>query len=102
MLAISFKIKRIYLLIFLGLLSCDRWGAIVDVNDRSFNGILQGKITIGPLCPVETNPPDSACLPTADTYKAWATAVFSGDKKTKIKTINPDLSGNFSGPSCFR
>jgi len=34
-------------------------------------GTLQGHITIGPLCPVETNPPDPNCQPTEETYNAY-------------------------------
>ena len=53
---------------------CDRYNMhFVRVNtdlDKSSNtGILMGKISIGPLCPVETDPPQPGCLPTADTYK---------------------------------
>ncbi len=60
------------------------------------SGFLKGTITIGPLCPVETNPPDPNCQPTAETYKTWATAIYSGDHKKKIRTINPDESGSFT------
>jgi hypothetical protein len=38
------------------------------------SGVLKGKISSGPLCPVEKISPDSACLPTMETYKSWATA----------------------------
>jgi hypothetical protein len=59
------------------------------------SGVLKGKITIGPLCPVERIPPDPACLPTQDTYKNWATAVWTLNKKTKLATLNPNLDGNY-------
>ena len=58
-------------------------------------GSLEGKVTIGPLCPVETVPPDPACLPSQDTYDAWPIVIWTADKKTKIATIDPDLSGNY-------
>ena len=58
-------------------------------------GVLKGKISIGPLCPVERIPPDPACLPTAETYKAWATAIFSANGKAKIATLDPNLDGTF-------
>jgi hypothetical protein len=58
-------------------------------------GILKGKISIGPLCPVETIPPQPQCLPTADTYKVWQTSVWNLNETTKIVNITPDLSGNF-------
>ena len=61
----------------------------------SGTGVLRGKITIGPLCPVETVPPNPNCSPTAETYKTWATAVWKLDKKTKLVTLNPTLDGNY-------
>jgi len=30
-------------------------------------GVLKGKITICPLCPVETVPPSPGCTPTSET-----------------------------------
>lgn len=59
------------------------------------SGVLKGKISIGPICPVERNPPDPACLPTMETYKAWATAVWTLDKKTKVATLDPNLDGTY-------
>ena len=58
-------------------------------------GILEGKVTIGPLCPVETVPPDPACQPSQDTYDAWPIVIWTTDKKTKIAIIDPDLDGNY-------
>lgn len=58
-------------------------------------GVLKGKISIGPLCPVERIPPDPACLPTMETYKAWATAVWTENKKTKLATLDPKLDGTY-------
>ena len=56
-------------------------------------GILEGKISIGPICPVETDPPNPACLPTAETYKAYPVSVWSATGKTKITSITPALDG---------
>ena len=58
-------------------------------------GFLEGKVTIGPLCPVETVPPDPACQPSQDTYDAWPIVIWTADKKTKIATIDPELDGNY-------
>jgi len=58
-------------------------------------GILKGKVTIGPLCPVERIPPDPNCQPTEATYKAWQITVYAPDKKTKIVQINPNLDGSY-------
>ena len=61
----------------------------------SGTGILQGKVTIGPLCPVETDPPDPNCQPTEETYKAWPIAVFSTDRKRQIVELHPNLDGTY-------
>ena len=59
------------------------------------NGVLKGKISIGPICPVETIPPLPQCLPTRDTYNAYATAVWTSDKKNLLKTIIPNSDGTY-------
>lgn len=58
-------------------------------------GFLEGKISIGPICPVETDPPDPGCLPTAETYKAYPVAVWTPDGGRKINQINPALDGSY-------
>jgi hypothetical protein len=60
------------------------------------DGFLEGTISIGPLCPVETFPPDPACIPTVATFKAYQISVYSPDGKTKISQLNPSLDGSFS------
>ena len=69
--------------------------ACTQKNQVTGVGILKGKISIGPICPVQKDPPDPACLPTKETYKAWATAVWTMNKKTKITTLDPTLDGNY-------
>lgn len=59
-------------------------------------GYLDGVISIGPICPVERVPPEPACLPTAETYKAYPVSVFSSDGMRKITQLNPSLDGSFS------
>jgi hypothetical protein len=80
--------KRILVVIFLACLAvmsgCDSKKALVA-------GILEGTISIGPICPVETIPPDPACLPTAETYKAYPVNVFTSDGKTKVAQLLPSL-----------
>lgn len=71
------------------LFSCTKQSLMVG------NGVLKGKISIGPLCPVERIPPDPACLPTAETYKAWAVDVWSVDKKSRVASLNPKLDGTY-------
>ena len=58
-------------------------------------GILEGKISIGPICPVETDPPDPGCLPTAETYKAYPVAVWTADGERRIIQINPAIDGSY-------
>jgi hypothetical protein len=58
-------------------------------------GNLEGTVLIGPLCPVETVPPDPACLPTAETYKAYPVGIWTADGKQKVRTIEPKLDGRY-------
>jgi len=85
-------LKRFLSLIFLAELTlisgCD--------NKKNLStGIFEGNISIGPICPVERIPPDPACLPTAETYKAYPVAVFTANGKSKILQLMPSLDGTF-------
>ncbi len=73
---------------------CDRYN-IHFVRENVATGTLKGRISIGPLCPVETVPPKSECLPTEETYKQWQTVVWNRSKTVKICNIHPDMDGNF-------
>lgn len=81
-----------YLYIFLCVFLC----GCVEQSDLKGYGILKGKITIGPLCPVETDPPLPGCQPTSETYKAWQTSVWNLNKTKIIADIEPELDGTFS------
>ncbi len=85
--------KNIFRLIFvaaiISLTQCDEKSA-------SGTGILDGKISIGPLCPVERNPPDPGCQPTTDTYRAYPVSVFTARGYRKIVRLSPALDGSFS------
>ena len=59
-------------------------------------GVLEGTITIGPICPVETIRPSSDCLPTAETYKAYPVGIWTLDGSRRIALISPALDGSFS------
>jgi hypothetical protein len=63
--------------------------------DHREPGYLKGIISIGPICPVERIPPDPACLPTAETYKAYPVDIFSSSGKTKILQLSPSPDGSF-------
>jgi hypothetical protein len=74
---------------------CDMNNFLSDGTGSGF-GILAGTINIGPLCPVETIPPDPACLPTAATFKAYPVGIWTADGKTKVITISPGINGSYS------
>jgi hypothetical protein len=84
MMRISFKLIT-GVIFFSFLFSCD---------DK--NGFLEGTVTIGPICPVETDPPNPACQPTAETYKAYPIDVFSLNGKTKLTQLSPALDGSYN------
>ena len=58
-------------------------------------GFLEGRISIGPICPVEKDPPDPGCLPTAETYKAYPISVWTSNGGRKVSQINPELDGSY-------
>jgi hypothetical protein len=70
-------------------LGCDKQEQV------SMKGILMGKVSIGPLCPVETDPPDPDCLPTEETFKAWPIAVSTANGKRKIVQLHPNPDGTY-------
>ncbi len=71
-------------------------GCIQQQNQISEKGFLEGKVTIGPLCPnYRGSDEDPKCQPTEETYKAWPIAVWTSDKKTKVTQIKPNLDGTY-------
>ena len=58
-------------------------------------GFLEGVISIGPICPVETDPPGPGCLPTAETYKAYPVSIWTSNGRRKIAQLNPALDGSY-------
>jgi hypothetical protein len=58
-------------------------------------GLLEGKISIGPVCPVESDPPRPECLPTAETYKAYPVSIWTSEGGQKVAQISPALDGSF-------
>jgi hypothetical protein len=65
-------------------------------NISGDNGLLEGTISIGPICPVETDPPSPECLPTAETYKAYPVGIWTQDGRRRITQITPAMDGSFS------
>jgi hypothetical protein len=84
-------IKRSGILIFLTIL----FAAGCSTSTHKESGYLEGVISIGPICPVERIPPDPACLPTAETYKAYPVSIFSSDGKKKISRLDPSSDGSY-------
>jgi len=79
---------------------CDRYNThFIRQSTEWYNstnpGTLKGNISIGPLCPVETNPPLPGCKPTAETFRAYQTSVWNSNKTIKICDIIPNLDGTF-------
>jgi len=66
-----------------------------DKQINQGNGSLEGVISIGPICPVETIPPDPGCLPTAEIYKAYPVSIWTTNGRRKIAQINPALDGSY-------
>lgn len=70
------------------------------VNLRSEDGDLlpdatgvRGTVTAGPVCPVETNPPDPAC---ADRPVAGAVLVFSDASGAEVARVTSAADGTFA------
>lgn len=70
------------------------WLAGCDKQINQETGLLEGTIHIGPICPVETDPPDPGCLPTAETYKAFPVYILATDGSGKM-LISPATDGSF-------
>ena len=64
------------------------------VNNTNTKGILSGTISIGPLCPVQTDPPQPGCTPTRKTYETYPVGVYQSS--VKIADIIPNLDGTFT------
>lgn len=65
-----------------------------EKTNNGENGTIKGSISIGPICPVERDPPDPGCLPTAETYKAYP--VYIRPLNGSVKTlISPSADGSF-------
>jgi hypothetical protein len=86
------SLKRLFKFVFIGFtmaaLGCDS-------QETGEQGVLEGKISIGPICPVESVPPQPQCLPTAETYKAYAVGIWAVNGSRLLDTLRPDLTGNY-------
>jgi hypothetical protein len=57
-------------------------------------GILQGTVTIGPICPVEQI--GHPCLPTPEMYASHQVLVYNSDRTKIITSLIPNSQGGFS------
>lgn len=57
-------------------------------------GRLEGVMTIGPICPVETV--DNPCTPSTEEYASRKVAVYTADHTTLLSVLTPDSRGHFS------
>ncbi|MCR4306558.1 MAG: Gmad2 immunoglobulin-like domain-containing protein [Candidatus Yonathbacteria bacterium] len=62
--------------------------------ETSSTGVLQGTMTIGPVCPVQRI--DEPCDPTPEMFAARKVFVYLTDRKTLVTTLTPDGGGKFS------
>lgn len=57
-------------------------------------GTLKGKVTLGPVCPVERQ--DDPCVPTLEQYTAQKFLIYKTDQKIKSQVVVPDATGTFN------
>jgi len=88
--------KSMKLIFSLAFVICSLYISGCNRENNQESGFLEGKISIGPICPVEAVPPGPDCLPTADTYKAYPVCILTADGKNKVADINPALNGSYS------
>ncbi len=67
---------------------------VKDVVATSTLGVLLGKMTIAPVCPVERA--DTPCKPTASMYASHTVFVYTSDRSKLVTTLTPDENGAFS------
>lgn len=71
-----------------------RFSFLVTESVALQEGTLKGKMTIGPICPVERA--DQKCNPTPEMFAARKVFVYGADRKTLIAALTPDGRGEFS------
>jgi hypothetical protein len=89
------KMRKIYVSLIIVFLTGFLFISGCDKQINQGTGSLEGVISIGPICPVETDPPQPGCLPTADTYKAYPVSIWTSNGRKKVAQINPALDGSY-------
>lgn len=57
-------------------------------------GIIEGSVTIGPICPVERE--GVPCVVPPETYTSRTVVVYAADQSTVLKQVALDTEGNYS------
>jgi hypothetical protein len=77
---------------------CEEWayyrGQCSPANVKSSMGVLGGKVTVGPICPVERA--ETPCSVPPEAYTSRQVVVYSSDGKTEIARQNFDETGNYT------
>jgi hypothetical protein len=89
------KMRKIYVSLIIVFLTGFLFISGCSKKINQGTGSLEGVISIGPICPVETDPPQPGCLPTADTYKAYPVSIWTSNGRKKVAQINPALDGSY-------
>jgi hypothetical protein len=58
-------------------------------------GVIAGHLDIGPLCPVERDPPDPGCQPGPAQYNQYKMVAYDASRKNVIKEASFDAQGNY-------
>ena len=68
--------------------------SVANSSGIVLGGVLDGEMTIGPICPVERE--GHPCQPTAEMFAARKVYVYETDRKTLVTEITPDANGEFN------
>ena len=74
--------------------NCEFAACPTATSSQDDTGMFQGKMVIGPICPVEQV--GHPCNPTPQMYAAHQVFVYSSDRLRLIRTLTPDAQGNYS------
>ena len=87
------KLSYIVIISVILMSGCGQEDTILDIL-KAENGILQGKVTIGPLCPVEPcniSPEQMSAI-----FQARKVIIYEQSTRTKITEMNLDQNGEYS------
>lgn len=64
-------------------------------DEYSGIGFLKGKVTIGPLCPTQSEIKDPSCQASKETYEAWQINVWNLHTNKFVSEIKPNPNGTY-------